>query len=81
MIAFDAEPLRDVARWVHKYERYWTKKFDQLEDYFREKGEVNNIESKIKTTELNTKEQLMPAHLKCSTPGSIPRVERAPGVE
>jgi DNA-binding transcriptional ArsR family regulator len=38
MIVFDAEPLRDVARWVHKYERYWTKKLDQLEDYFREKG-------------------------------------------
>jgi hypothetical protein len=48
MIAFDAESLRDVARWVHKYERYWTKEFDQLEDYFREKGEVNKHRIKNK---------------------------------
>ena len=37
MIAFDAEPLREVARWIHPYERYWIKQLDRLEDYFLEK--------------------------------------------
>lgn len=37
VITFDAEPLRDVARWIHTYERYWTKQLDRLEDYFSEK--------------------------------------------
>ncbi len=37
LIAFDPEPLREVARWIHTYERYWTGQLDRLEDYFRAK--------------------------------------------
>lgn len=29
-----AEPLRDVARWVHRYERFWNEKLDRLEAHF-----------------------------------------------
>ncbi len=41
VIAFDAEPLREVARWIHSYERFWSRQLDQLEDYFREKNRGN----------------------------------------
>lgn len=31
------EPFREVAAWVHTYEKYWNQKLDNLEDYFKEK--------------------------------------------
>lgn len=34
IIAFDARPLREVARWVHVYEKFWGQRLDRLEDYF-----------------------------------------------
>jgi len=37
MISFRPEPLKDVAVWVHEYERYWTRKLDQFERHFAEK--------------------------------------------
>jgi DNA-binding transcriptional ArsR family regulator len=37
VIAFDAEPLREVARWIHTYEKFWSRHLDRLEDYFRDK--------------------------------------------
>jgi len=36
-ISFRAEPLREVAAWVHEYERFWNERLDQFEQYFREK--------------------------------------------
>lgn len=35
LIAFRAEPLREVAGWVHEYERFWTRQLDEFERYFR----------------------------------------------
>ena len=32
-----AEPFREVARWVHTYEKYWTQKLDKLEAFFQNK--------------------------------------------
>ena len=29
-----ADPLRDVARWAHRYERYWSERLDRLEAFF-----------------------------------------------
>jgi DNA-binding transcriptional ArsR family regulator len=29
-----AEPLRDVARWLFKYERFWDARLDRLEKFF-----------------------------------------------
>jgi DNA-binding transcriptional ArsR family regulator len=37
MISLRAEPLRAVAGWVHEYERFWNKKLDQFEQYFKDK--------------------------------------------
>jgi DNA-binding transcriptional ArsR family regulator len=42
------EPFREVAHWVHTYEKYWKQKLDNLEKYFSEtKGRKRN-ESKNK---------------------------------
>jgi DNA-binding transcriptional ArsR family regulator len=37
MISFRAEPLREVAGWVHDYERFWNERLDEFEQYFKEK--------------------------------------------
>lgn len=39
LITFDPEPLKEVARWIHAYEKFWTQHLDRLEAYFDEKGE------------------------------------------
>jgi len=36
-ISLRAEPLRLVSGWVHEYERFWSKRLDRFEGYFREK--------------------------------------------
>ena len=36
-ISFRGEPLRDVAGWVHEYDRFWNERLDQFERYFRDK--------------------------------------------
>ncbi len=38
-ISFRAEPLRQVAGWVHEYERFWKERLDQFEKHFKEKKE------------------------------------------
>jgi DNA-binding transcriptional ArsR family regulator len=38
-ISIRGEPLREVAGWVHEYERFWNKHLDRFEQYFREKKE------------------------------------------
>jgi predicted transcriptional regulator len=37
IISFRAEPLREVAVWVHQYEQFWTERLDQFEQFFRDK--------------------------------------------
>jgi DNA-binding transcriptional ArsR family regulator len=34
-ISFRGEPLRQVAEWVHEYERFWNERLDQFEHYFK----------------------------------------------
>jgi len=36
-ISFRAEPLRQVAGWMHAYERFWNDRLDQFEGHFRNK--------------------------------------------
>jgi DNA-binding transcriptional ArsR family regulator len=36
-ISFRGEPLRQVAGWVHEYERFWNTRLDQFEQYFMDK--------------------------------------------
>src|SRR5271155_673948 len=37
LISFRAEPLREVAGWVHEYERFWNQHLDQFAQYFKDK--------------------------------------------
>jgi DNA-binding transcriptional ArsR family regulator len=37
LISFRAEPLREVAGWVHEYERFWNAQLEQFEQYFKNK--------------------------------------------
>src|ERR1700742_1693424 len=37
VIEFRGEPLRQVAGWVHEYERFWNAHLDRLESHFIEK--------------------------------------------
>src|SRR5678815_5175696 len=36
-ISFRGEPLRQVAGWVHDYERFWNLRLDEFEQYFKNK--------------------------------------------
>jgi DNA-binding transcriptional ArsR family regulator len=36
-ISFRGEPLREVAGWVHEYERFWNARLDQFQQYFKDK--------------------------------------------
>lgn len=43
MISLRGEPLRQVARWVHEYERFWNERLDQFQQSF-----INKTEKKEK---------------------------------
>lgn len=36
-ISFRGEPLRQLAGWVHEYERFWNTRLDEFERHFKEK--------------------------------------------
>src|SRR5882724_5897950 len=38
-ISFRGQPLRQVAGWVHEYERFWNERLDQFQQYFKDKKE------------------------------------------
>jgi DNA-binding transcriptional ArsR family regulator len=46
LISFRAEPLRDVAGWVHEYERFWNTQLDQFEQHFKKRKENKENEAK-----------------------------------
>ena len=35
LISLRAEPLREVAGWVHEYEQFWNTQLDQFEQHFK----------------------------------------------
>ena len=45
-ISFRGEPLRQVAGWVHEYERFWNTHLDQFERYFTKKKQKKQQEKK-----------------------------------
>ncbi len=47
-ISFRGEPLREVAGWVHEYERFWNERLDQFEEHFRNKKKKEKKEKKEK---------------------------------
>jgi DNA-binding transcriptional ArsR family regulator len=38
ILTFESKPLREVAHWVHMYERFWNQRLDRLEAFFEKKG-------------------------------------------
>ena len=36
---FEVNHCREVAGWVHEYERFWNERLDQFEQYFKDKKE------------------------------------------
>jgi len=38
-LELSAEPLREVARWISQYERFWNVRLDRLEEFFAAKQE------------------------------------------
>jgi DNA-binding transcriptional ArsR family regulator len=36
-ISLRGEPLREVAGWMHEYERFWNERLDQFQQYFKDK--------------------------------------------
>ena len=41
-ISLRAEPLKEVAAWVHEYERFWNGRLDEFQQFFIEKQEKNS---------------------------------------
>ena len=37
IISLRGEPLKEVAGWVHHYERFWNEQLDQFEQHFKSK--------------------------------------------
>ena len=37
-ISLRGEPLKEVAVWIHEYERFWNERLDQFQQYFKEKN-------------------------------------------
>ena len=39
-LTLDARPLRRVAQWTSRYERFWNDRLDRLEAHFAQKGQI-----------------------------------------
>jgi DNA-binding transcriptional ArsR family regulator len=37
-ISLRGKPLKEVAQWVHVYERFWNQRLDEFEHYFKNKN-------------------------------------------
>jgi DNA-binding transcriptional ArsR family regulator len=37
LISLRGEPLREVAGWVHEYDRFWNERLDQFQRHFKNK--------------------------------------------
>jgi DNA-binding transcriptional ArsR family regulator len=46
LISFRPEPLRQVAGWMHEYERFWNDRLDHFEQYFRDKKKSQKSKEK-----------------------------------
>jgi DNA-binding transcriptional ArsR family regulator len=51
-LSLRAGPLENVARWVHRYEGFWSQRLDRLESFFASKSRDANKDRK---SELRTR--------------------------
>ena len=42
LISFRGEPLREVAAWVHEYERFWNEHLDRFAQFFEDQKKKEN---------------------------------------
>lgn len=57
LISLRPEPLRLVSGWMHEFERYWNRRLDAFEGYFRaRKGMETRNSRKGRTTKSKQKE-------------------------
>ena len=72
-ISFRGEPLREVAGWVHEYERFWNERLDQFEQYFKDKkakeGEEEMNDNRRRPLNLSLNEQSPLLRMRCSMHG------------
>jgi DNA-binding transcriptional ArsR family regulator len=47
-ISFRGEPLREVAGWMHGYERFWNERLDAFQQSFNDKKITNKNKEKTK---------------------------------
>ena len=47
-ISFRPEPLRQVAGWMHEYERFWTERLGRFEQHFKQKKQKKQKKEKKK---------------------------------
>jgi DNA-binding transcriptional ArsR family regulator len=55
-ISFRGEPLRQVAGWLHEYERFWNERLDEFQQYFKDrrpKEKSNNKKRKKSHEEIH----------------------------
>jgi DNA-binding transcriptional ArsR family regulator len=45
-ISLRGEPLKEVAKWVHEYERFWNERLDIFQQYFKNKKMKTNKKEK-----------------------------------
>ena len=45
----EAAPLREVADWVENYRRYWSERFDRLDEYLEELKKAEGIGQKLQS--------------------------------
>lgn len=48
-ISLCPEPLRQVATWVHEYERFWVERLDVFEDHFKKERRREKTKAKAKS--------------------------------
>ncbi|MDB5051461.1 MAG: transcriptional regulator [Fibrobacteres bacterium] len=50
-ISLRGGPLRQVAGWVHEYERFWNERLDVFEQHFKDKKQSDKKQSNTKKKE------------------------------
>ena len=53
----EAGPLRDVARWVEHYRRFWEQSFDRLDDYLHELKKQELKKQKLRKEKKHARKQ------------------------
>src|ERR1700740_1453043 len=75
LISLRGEPLREVAGWVHEYERFWNERLDQFQQYFKDKKKKEKRKWRTQRRRLNlsSSEQSPLLRTRCLMAGSIQR--------